>query len=102
MSEFDYVSSVDLEDWWEDLTIEQRRAAYEAWQRSTVKSIPITTDNTTHSQVRTPTYTKHYDPYELPVVAIWKPHEKSDKELEHDEIRKQLASKIVWDQDRFK
>lgn len=94
MSEFDYVSSVDLEDWWDDLNIEQRRAAFEAWQKAEVKSVFTTMPKVT-------VYTKHIDLNEKPIVPQWEPPEQSDKEKEHDEIRKQLASKVVWDQDRF-
>jgi hypothetical protein len=31
----------DFDDWWEDLTIEQRRAAYFAWIKADIKSVYI-------------------------------------------------------------
>lgn len=57
----------DYNDWWDDLTIEQRRAAFELW---------------THSQMP------------LPNVNV-------ANVVDYEDIRKQLASKVVWDQDRF-
>lgn len=77
-------SDTDYNDWWEDLTIEQKRAAFELWQKSDVKSIFLKyeTDNTTHSNIP------------LPNVNV-------ANVVDYEEARKQLASKVVWDQDRF-
>jgi len=54
------LSSDDLNDWWDDLTIEQRFAAYVAWCKSDVQSIHINqdilTDNTTHSNIISPAH----------------------------------------------
>lgn len=36
-----YLSSDDLNEWWEDLTIEQRRAAWVAWCKSDIQSVHI-------------------------------------------------------------
>jgi len=55
----------DYNDWWNDLTIEQKRAAYFAWLRTDMKSvhyedIAAKTDNTTHSNMPK----SYYKPYE--------------------------------------
>lgn len=82
-------NGMDYNDWWDDLTIEQRRAAFELWQHSEIKTIYA------HEK---PIWTGKG---EEPPVPEFAKDAINQEEKEHDEIRKQLASKIVWDQDRF-
>ncbi len=81
----------DVDNWWHSLTEKWKAEIFKVYSEYSLID---------YEPVEATTYTKHIDPNEPSLRPMWQP-KKFDEIKDYDDIRRELASKAVWDQDRF-